>query len=136
MSALSVATYEGHSRGNLIFYPDNAGTNTASLELIRLMINSVISRKGAQFLPIYIKIFFLDTPMVDPEYARIKITDIPEKFILEYGLARKEDHNGWIYIEIQRGCYGLLQAGILANYRLCGCLEKEIYYKAITIPGF
>ncbi len=33
--------------GNLIFYPGNVGTNTASLELIKLMLNSVISRKGA-----------------------------------------------------------------------------------------
>ena len=33
--------------GNLICYPGNAGTNTASLELIKLMLNSVISRKGA-----------------------------------------------------------------------------------------
>jgi hypothetical protein len=33
--------------GNLIFYPGNAGTNTASLELIKLMLNSVILRKGA-----------------------------------------------------------------------------------------
>jgi hypothetical protein len=33
-------------------------------------------------------------PMEDPEYVRIKITDIPEEFILEYGLAGKEDKNG------------------------------------------
>jgi hypothetical protein len=38
--------------------------------------------------------------MVDPEYVRIKITDIPEEFILEYDLAGKEDHNRWIYFEI------------------------------------
>jgi hypothetical protein len=50
-------------------------------------------------------------------------------------LARKEDHNGWIYFEIQCGCYGLPQAGILANNLLCGCLEKEGYYKAATKPG-
>ncbi len=37
---------------NLIFYPGDAGTNTALLELIKLMLNSVISCKGAQFLTI------------------------------------------------------------------------------------
>jgi hypothetical protein len=41
--------------GNLIFYPGNAGTNTALLELIKLVLNSVISCKGAQFLTIDIK---------------------------------------------------------------------------------
>jgi hypothetical protein len=54
---------------------------------------------------------------------------------LEYGLAGKEDHNGWICFEIQRGCYGLPQAGILANNLLHGWLEKEGYYKAATTPG-
>jgi hypothetical protein len=53
--------------------------------------------------------------MVDPKYVRIKITDIPKEYILEYDLAGKEDNNGWIYCEIQCGCYGLPQAGILAN---------------------
>jgi hypothetical protein len=38
--------------------------------------------------------------MVDPEYVCIKIIDILKEFILEYGLAGKEDHNGRIYFEI------------------------------------
>ena len=121
--------------GNLICYPGDSGTNTASLELIKLMINSVISRKGARFACIDITNFYLDTPMEDPEYVRIKITDIPEEFILEYGLAGLEDKNGWIYFEIRRGCYGLPQAGILANNLLCGRLEEEGYYKAHSTPG-
>ena len=73
--------------------------------------------------------------MVDPKYVHIKITDIPKEFILEYNLTGKEDHNVWISFEIQRGCYGLPQAGILANNLLCGHLEKEGYYKAATTPG-
>ncbi len=96
----------------------------ASLELIKLMLNSVILRKGAWFSTIDIKNFYLDMPMVDPKYVRIKITDIPEEFILEYEPAGKEDHNGWIYFEIWCGCYGLPQAGILANNLLHGGLEK------------
>jgi len=121
--------------GNLIRYPGDAGTNTASLELIKLMLNSVISRKGARFACINIKKFYLDTPMKDPEYVRIKISDIPEEFILEYGLAGKEDKNGWIYFEIRRGCYGLPQAGILANNLLRGRLEEEGYYEAHSTSG-
>ena len=121
--------------GNLICYPGNAGTNTALLELIKLMINSVISRKGARFACIDINFFYLNMPMKDPEYVNMKITDIPEEFILEYGLAGKEDKNGWIYFEICRGCYGLPQAGILANNLLCGRLEEEGYYEAHSTPG-
>jgi hypothetical protein len=64
------------------------------------VFNSVILCKGAQFSTIDIKNFYLDAPMVDPKYDRIKITDIPKEFILDYDLAGKEDHNGWIYFEI------------------------------------
>ena len=77
-------------RGKLIFYPGNTGANTASLKLIKLMLGSIISCKGAQF---YKKIY-LDMPMVDPNYVHIKITDVPKEFILAYGLAGIEDHNG------------------------------------------
>jgi hypothetical protein len=77
--------------GNLIFYLGNGGTNTASLELIKLMLNSIISCKGVQFACTDINNFYLNTPMVDPKYARIKITGILEEFILEYRLSRKEE---------------------------------------------
>jgi hypothetical protein len=66
--------------------------------------------------------------MEDPEYVCIKFTDIPEEFILEYGLAGKDDINGWIYFEICCGCYGLPQAGILANNLLRERLEEEGHY--------
>ncbi len=52
--------------------------------------------------------------MPDPEYVRIKLSNIPEEFIKEYILPGR-DCNGWIYFEIFQGCYGLPQAGILAN---------------------
>ncbi len=71
------------------------GTNTASLELVKLMLNSVLSCKGARFSTIDLKQFYLDTPMIDPEYVSIKISDIPAEFIQEYKLAGT-DHNGWI----------------------------------------
>jgi len=74
----------------------------------------VYSRKGARFSTIDLKNFYLDTPMPNPEYVRIKITDIPAEFIEEYKLTGT-DRDGWIYFEIRRGCYGLPQAGILAN---------------------
>ena len=35
--------------GNIIFYPGDVSTNTASLELIKILLNSLLSRKGARF---------------------------------------------------------------------------------------
>ena len=57
--------------GCIIFYPGDVGTNTASLELIKLLFNSVLSRKGARFSTIDLKNFYQDTQMKDSEYVRI-----------------------------------------------------------------
>jgi hypothetical protein len=100
--------------GNKICYPGDVGTNTASLEHVKLLLNSVLSRKGALFSTIDIKNFYLDTSMPDPEYICIKLSNISEEFIKEYNLLGW-DRDGWIYFEICQGCYGLPQAGILAN---------------------
>ena len=43
--------------GNNNIYPGNGGTKTASLNLQKLELNSVLSRKGAKFLTFDIKIF-------------------------------------------------------------------------------
>jgi hypothetical protein len=120
--------------GTRICYPGDVGTNTASLELVKLLLNSVLSRKGARFSTIDIKNFYLDTPMPDPEYVRIKLTDIPDDFIVEYNLLGR-DRDGWIYFEIRRGCYGLPQAGILANDLLRSRLVAEGFYEAASTPG-
>ena len=120
--------------GNRICYPGDVGTNTASLELVKLLLNSVLSRKGARFSTIDLKNFYLDTPMPDPEYVRIKLSDIPDEFIKEYALTGR-DRDGWIYFEIRQGCYGLPQAGILANDLLRSRLVAEGFYEAASTPG-
>ena len=88
------------------YYPGDVATPTGSLELVKLMINSVLSRKGAKFCIFDAKNFYLDTPMDRPEYVRIKVKDIPREFMDEYNL-EQQAHNGWVYFEIVRACYGL-----------------------------
>jgi hypothetical protein len=56
--------------GRRICFPGDVGTNTASLELFKLLLNSVLSCKGARFSTIDLKNFYLDTPMPDPEYVQ------------------------------------------------------------------
>ena len=120
--------------GNRICYPGNVGNNSASLELVKLLLNSVLSRKGARFSTIDLKNFYLDTPMLDLEYVCIKLSNIPEEFINEYFLTGW-DRDGWIYFKICQGCYGLPQAGILANDLLRSRLVAEGFYKAVSTPG-
>ena len=103
--------------GTNVCYPGDVGTNTASLELFKLMINSVLSSKGAKYVCFYIENFYLITPLGRPEYVKIQLSKIPEEFIKEYNLTTME-HQGWVYFEIRRGCYGLPQSGMLANRQL------------------
>ena len=51
------------------------------------------------------------------EYMKVKLDIIPQEIIDQYDLIRIA-WDGWVYIEIQKGMYGLPQAGILANNKL------------------
>jgi hypothetical protein len=64
--------------------PGEVGTNTASLELVKLLLNSVLSWEGARFSSIDHKNFYLYTPLPNPEYISVKLLDIPDEFIMEY----------------------------------------------------
>ena len=65
-----------------------------------------------------VKNFYLNTPMERYEYVRIKLDDIPQEIIVEYSLHDKVSSDGHVYVEIQKGMYGLPQAGILAQQLL------------------
>ncbi|KAL7425592.1 hypothetical protein ACHAXH_000063, partial [Discostella pseudostelligera] len=69
-----------------------------------------------------------------PEYVRIKLTDIPTEFIDEYTLT-EYTYNGWVYFEINKGVYGLKQAGKLANDLLTERLKLSGYYQCPLTPG-
>ncbi len=57
------------SGGNRICYPGDCGTKTGSLELTKLLINSVIPTPNARFACFDIKNFYLATPLDRPEYV-------------------------------------------------------------------
>ena len=84
--------------GNQVVYTGKAGTKTASLDLCKLMMNRVTSRKGSKFITYNIRNYYLTTPLDYPEYVKIKLTDIPQDFIDEYNL---HDYvkKGWVYIQ-------------------------------------
>ena len=88
--------------GNRILYPGGVATPTASLELVNTIINSVLCLHGEKFSCFEIKNFYLATPIDRSEYVKIKIDDIPAKFIEEYDLLAFT-HNGWVYFETVRG---------------------------------
>eukprot|EP00956_Cyclotella_meneghiniana_P018032 scaffold29803_cov40-Cyclotella_meneghiniana.AAC.1 len=103
--------------GNLIHYPDDVGTPTADLLLIKIFLNSVISTKGARFATADLSNFYLCTPMPRPEFGRIATSD------------------EWVYFRADKTHYGLPQAGSLSHDLLEKRLNKEGYYKSLIVPG-
>ena len=49
-----------------------------------------------------------------PEYMRLPIKIIPQEIINKYNLNDIVE-DGWVYVKIVKGMYGLLQAGKIAN---------------------
>jgi hypothetical protein len=92
--------------GNNIVYPGDVGTPTGSIEIVKLLINSVLSQRNARLATMDLKNFYLNTPLDRPEYIRIKLADIPQEFIDKYKL-NKFACDCWIYFEMCRGMYGL-----------------------------
>jgi len=121
--------------GNLIDFPGNKSTPTADLLTAKLLINSTISTPGAVFLGIDLANFYLNTPMAKPEYMRLRLDIIPEEIISKYNLRDLVDDEGWVYVEIRKGMYGLPQAGIIANQLLEQRLAAKGYYQCQHTPG-
>ena len=82
-----------------------------------------------------VKNFYLNTPMLRYKYVKIKIDDIPEEIIIEYNLREKVTPDGYVYVEIQKGMYGLPQAGILAQQLLEQRLNAHGYSQSRAVPG-
>ncbi len=122
--------------GDKVNYPDDVGTPTAELLLVKTHANSVISTPHARYMTLDLENFYLNTPMKRYEYVRIKLTDIPEEVIEEYGLRNKSDDNEFVYVEVQKGMYGLPQAGILAQELLEERLVKHGYMQSKIVPGY
>ncbi|KAL7482175.1 hypothetical protein ACHAW6_007870 [Cyclotella cf. meneghiniana] len=120
--------------GTHINYPSNRAVPTSDLATAKLLFNSVISTPGATFHVGDLKNFYLNTPMERPEYMQPKFDLIPEEIVDNYKL-HQYNKDGWIYVRIDLGMYGLPQAGILANKLLGKRLTKAGYYQCQYTPG-
>jgi hypothetical protein len=120
--------------GNLIQYPGEVSTPSADLTTTKLLFNSVVSTPGAKFMTIDIKNMYLMSDMPTPEYMRIPIDLVPPEIMDEYKLHDKI-HNKHVYCRIDKGMYGLPQAGKLAHDKLKTHLKKFGYQPCRLTPG-
>ena len=85
--------------GNLLQYPGELTTRTADLTTSKIIWNSVLSTEGARFMGIYIKNFYLGTPLDRFEYMKMPLNILPEHTIRQYNM-REHAKNGFVYFEI------------------------------------
>jgi hypothetical protein len=121
--------------GNRLDYPGATSTPTAKLTTAKCVLISTISIPNARFMVVDIKDFYLNTPLERYEYMRLPLAMIPDEIIEQYQLRQLATPDGWVYIKIRKGMYGLKQAGILANQRLQKHLATHGYFPTPRTPG-
>ncbi|KAL7475398.1 hypothetical protein ACHAW6_001314, partial [Cyclotella cf. meneghiniana] len=101
----------------------------------KILFNSVMSNPGARFMTMDISNFYLNTPLDRPEFIRMRISDIFDKIVQEYKLRDLLEPDGYVYIKIVLGMYGLPHAGLIANVLLEKGLNKHGYRQSKLVPG-
>ncbi len=91
------------AEGDRVHYPGDAGTPTADLLTVKLLLNRIISTPNAKFMTLDIKDFYLNTPMARYEYMRLQLADMPKDVIAHYKLDEIATPDEYIYCEIQKG---------------------------------
>ena len=79
------------------------------------MLNSFISALESKLITIDKSNFYINTLMKRYKYLKLKLSDIPSKIIKLYNIKEKATADGSVYVDIRKGMYGLLQAGLISN---------------------
>jgi hypothetical protein len=123
------------STGDWITYDGNKNTPIATLVTAKVLINSTNSAPKAKFYGMDLANFYLMTPMKEYEYMQLRLELIPDEIICQYNLKDLANEQGWVYIKIWQGMYGLPQTGILANKLLEQHLNAKGYYHCQHTPS-
>ena len=102
----------------MLDFTGNISAPTAPVATAKCVFNTVVSTPGARYLLAEIKHFYLNNILTDPEFMRISLKIIPREIIDAYNLTALVKYQGWIYMHIKKGMYGLKQAGVIANQEL------------------
>jgi hypothetical protein len=115
-------------------YVGETATPTVEMPTVKAHINSTLSTPGAKYMTLDISDFYLNTEMERPEYMRISSKLITAETKVTYNLDQYEVSN-YIYFQIDKGLYGLLQAVKLAYEKLLHRLTSADFHPAPHTPG-
>jgi hypothetical protein len=117
--------------GDRLDYSGDVATSTADIKTLKILINITLSTEDVAMMMMDIKNYYLGTPMPGFEYMKMLLSRFPEEIVQKYNL-NSLAVDGWVYIEIRKGMYGLKQAGLLGDICvLCNPISKS--YRSITL---
>jgi hypothetical protein len=119
--------------GDRLDYSGDVTTSTADITTFNILINSTLSTEDATMMMMDIKNYYLGTPLPRFEYMKMLLSRFPEEIVDKYNISALAV-DGWVYIEIRKGMYGLKQAGLLAKQLLQTRLAPFGYYPARHTP--
>jgi hypothetical protein len=101
----------------------------------KILLNSTIFEPEAKWFGIDLKDFYPNTTMDRREYVKIPYNLIPKEIQDQYNLTQFKTNDNSVYFEVQKGMYGLPQAGIIAHEQLKQHLKPHGYEPCKCTPG-
>ena len=117
-------------------YHGDCETPTVDLLTFKILLNSIISTPGANFITIDTKKIYLKKPLERSKYMRVKLSDLPADFVKKYNVQAKVTKDGYVLIKIRKRMCVLLHADILAQELLEKHLNAKGYRQSTLTPGF
>ena len=121
--------------GNLLDYHGDTSTPTTDLTTTKIHFNSVISTPNAKFTTADIENFYLNNILPESEWMKLPISIIPNEIIQQYNL-HDIVSDGWVYLGILKGMYGMKETGKIAHDELVKHLAPYGYKPARHKPGY
>jgi hypothetical protein len=100
---------------------------------VKCMLNSIVSDDDGDHCTIDIKDFYLNTTLDDSEYMWMNLRTIPHEYRIKLGLTQLQPNNSILW-KIDKGLYGIPQAGRLAQKELVAHLANSGYIMSTTTP--
>jgi hypothetical protein len=117
------------THGGRTDYTGGLAAYVASAPTVKIHLNSVISTPGAKFATADITDFYLNTPLPQPEYLKIRRNQIPQQTWDKYDLDTIAYDNGnAVMARLDKTIPGLPQSGIISQNALVKHIGESGYH--------
>ena len=107
--------------------------NVAEIDVIKGLLNAVVSEQNCLFFTADITDFYLGTDLYDPVWVPVPLRFIPAS-VLDARDLRKYAAGDKIWFKVEKTIYGLKNAGILSKQKLDAHLALHGYLESSLVP--